>query len=58
MVWVGRDLKSHPATTLCHGQGCLPPAEAAEGPIQLGLEHSGMGHHSFSGQLCQGLTTL
>jgi len=24
---------------LCHGQGCHPPAQAAQGPIQPGLEH-------------------
>jgi len=23
----------------CHGQGCPPPAQAAHGPIQPGLEH-------------------
>lgn len=39
MVWVGRDLKAHPVSTLCHGQGHLPPDQAAQGHIQLGFEH-------------------
>lgn len=25
MVWIGRDLKTHPTPTPCHGQGHLPP---------------------------------
>ena len=38
MVWVGRDLKAHPA--LPPAMGLLPPpAQAAHGPIQPGLEH-------------------
>lgn len=33
------------------------PAEAAQGLIQQGLEHlQGQDNHSFSGQLCRGLT--
>ena len=43
MVWVGRDLKDHEALTPCCMQGCQPPplipAQAAQGPIQPGLEH-------------------
>jgi len=36
-----------------------PPAQAAWGPIQPGLEClQGWGICSFSGQLCQGLTTI
>jgi len=35
----GRALKAHPAPTLCRAQGCPPPAEAAQGPIQPGLEY-------------------
>ena len=47
MVQVGRDLKAHP--TPCHGQGCHPAAQAAQGPIQPGLEHlQGWGTHSFT----------
>jgi len=43
----------------CYGQGCHPPAQAAQGPIQPGLEHlQGWGTHSFSGQLCHRLITL
>jgi len=39
--------------------GLPPPAQAAQGLIHLGLEHLQRGGtHSFSGQLCQGLTTL
>ena len=40
-------------------RGCHPPAQAAQGPIQPGLEHpQGWGTHSFSEQLCHCLTTL
>jgi len=44
MAWVGRDLKDHEAPTPpCHRQGHQPPylvpAQAAQGPIQPGLEH-------------------
>ena len=41
----------------CHGQGCHPAAQAAQGFIQPRLEClQGWGTHSFSGQLCQCLT--
>jgi len=57
MAWVGRDLTAHPGPTLCHRQDCHPPAQAAQGPIQLVLEHlQGWGIPSFSGQQCQCLT--
>lgn len=37
--------------------GCPPSAQAAQGPLQHGLEHlQSWGIHSFSGQQCQGLT--
>ena len=43
MAWVGRDLKDHEAPTPHHRQGHQPPhfipAQAAQGPIQPGLEH-------------------
>ena len=47
----------------CYRQGCQPPHfildQAAQGPIQPGLEHlQGWGIHSLSGQLFQHLTTL
>jgi len=59
MAWVGKNLKAHAVPTHCHGQGCYPPAQAAQGPIQAGLEQlQGWGTHSFSGQMCQGLPTL
>jgi len=62
MAWVGRDLKDHEAPTPCHRQGLQPPYlmldQAAQGPIQPGLEHlQGWGIHSLSGQLFQLLTT-
>jgi len=38
MAWVGRDLKDHPIPTPCHWQGCHPPGEAAQGPIQPGCD--------------------
>ena len=34
--WKGA--QSLPSPTLCHGQGCLPPAQAAQSSIQPGLE--------------------
>ena len=43
MARVGRDLKDHKSPTPCHTQGHQPPhftpAQAAQGPIQPGLEH-------------------
>jgi len=44
MAWVGRDSKDHEAPTPCsHRQGHQPPHlipdQAAQGPIQPGLEH-------------------
>jgi len=60
MVWVGRDLKDTVVQTPCHGQGPLPPAQAAQSTIQPGLElqFQGEGSHSSSGQLGQCLTAL
>lgn len=51
--WLGlRDLRD-PVSTPCHGQGRHPPAQAAQGAIQPGLEHlPEWGTHSSSGQLC------
>jgi len=40
MAWVGRDLKGHPVPTPCHGQGCHPAAQAAQGPPNLALNAS------------------
>jgi len=48
--------QSPPSPNHCHGQGCPPPAQAAQGPIQPGLErlqelllkscsHSGISQH-------------
>ena len=55
MAWVGRDLKDHQAPTPHHRQGRQPPylilVQAAQGPIQPGLEHlQGWGIHNLSGQ--------
>jgi len=52
---VGRDLKDHQASTPCHRQSHQPPhlilGQAAQGPIQPGLEHlQERGIHSLSGQ--------
>lgn len=35
MAWVGRERKSHPAPTACHGQGHLPPHQAARSELPL-----------------------
>ena len=44
-------LIAHPIPTLCQGQGCPPPAQVAQGPIQPGLEClQGWGTHSLSMQ--------
>jgi len=52
MVWVRRDFKAHAVLIPCHGQGCYPPAQAAEDSIQPVPEQlQGWGIHSFSGQL-------
>lgn len=38
MAYIGRDLKDHLTPTPCNGQGCHPPDQAAQGPLQTGLE--------------------
>jgi len=38
MALVGKDLKDHLVPTPCRGQGCHPLNQAAQGPIQPGLE--------------------
>ena len=54
-VWIERDLKDNQFPTPCHGQGCHPPAQAAQGCIQLDLKHlQEWAIHSFSGQSVQG----
>ena len=48
MAWVGGDLEDHLVPS--HGQGCPPPAQAGQGPIQPSLEHhQGWGTHSSLG---------
>ena len=43
----------------CCGQGCHPPDQAAQGPIQLGLEYlQGWGSTASLGSMYQCLTTL
>ena len=52
MAWVARDLKDHPVPCPYHGQGCHPPDQAAQSPIQPGLEYfQGRGTHNLSGKL-------
>ena len=59
MVWVGRELKDLLVPTPCHGQGHLPLDQAAESPVQPGLEHFREGASAASlGNLFQGLTTF
>jgi len=51
MACVGRDLRNHLVPTPCHGYGCHPSDEAAQGPIQPSHEHlQARGIHSFLGQ--------
>ena len=51
--------QSPPSPNPCHRQGCHPAAQAAQDPIQPGLEGlQGWGTHSFYGQLCQRCTAL
>lgn len=38
MVWVGKDHKNHLVPPSCHGQGCVPPAQAAQSPVQPGTQ--------------------
>ena len=62
-AWVGRDLKDHKVPNPHHRQGHQTPhlilGQAAQGPIQPGLEHlQRRGIHNLSGQLFQRLTTL
>ena len=62
--WAGRDLKDHEAPTPPHRQGHQPPhfipAQAAQGPIQPGLEHlqGWTGHPQPLWAAVQHLTTL
>ena len=39
MAYIGRNLKDNQAPTLCHAYGCHSLDQAAQGPIQLSLEH-------------------
>jgi len=55
MAWVGRNLTHHETPTPCRMQGHQPPHlildQAAQGPIQPGLEHlQGWGIHNLLGQ--------
>jgi len=51
--------QSPPSPNPCHRQGCHPAAQAAQGPIQPGLEGlQGWGTHSFFGQQCSGQDAL
>ena len=59
MVWVQEDLKDDQVpASLCQLLDHVLD-QAAQGPIQPGLEHlQGWAIHSFSGQQCQYLTIL
>ena len=48
--WFGLDDTSRPTQFHPPALGCHPPAQAAQGPIQPGLEPPGMGHPWPSGQ--------
>lgn len=51
MAWVGKDHKDRVVPAPCPGQGCLPPAQAAQGSMQPGLKRfQEWGILSFSGQ--------
>jgi len=51
MVWVGKDLKDHLVPNPLPRAGSLPPDQAAQSPVQPGLEPcQGGGSHSSSGQ--------
>ena len=57
---IGRNLKDHSVPTSCHGQGCHPPDQSAQGPFQPGLEclQAYGASTVFLGSLFQFLTTL
>lgn len=38
LAWIGRDFKTHPVPPPRHGQGCHLPDQAAQDPIQHGIE--------------------
>jgi len=49
-AYVGRELEDHLLPTPYHRQGCHPPTQGAQNPIQSGLEHlQGWGIHNLSG---------
>jgi len=55
MAQVGRDLKDRPVPNPLLLTGCPPPDQAAQGPIQPGLELlQGWGIHNFFGQPVHG----
>ena len=39
IAWVRRHLEDQEVSAACCGQDCCPPDQAAERPIQPGLEH-------------------
>ena len=56
LEWTSKIIYFQP---LCHEQGCQPPYQAAQGPIQPGLNTSRDGASTPSvGSPCQGLTAL
>jgi len=58
MVWVGRDLKVHPAPTPAMSRAAIPQLRLHRAPSNLTLRASGDGAPTASlGILCQCLTT-
>jgi len=59
MAWIAKAHDAHPVPTPCRVQGRHPAAQAAQRPIQPGLEClQGWGIHSLLGQPVQCVTTL
>jgi len=58
MIWAGKHLKDHIAPAPCCAQSCHMLHQAAQGPIQPGLEHRNGASTDSLGNLCQSLTAL
>ena len=58
MVWVGRDLKAHPVPPRAVGRAATQQLSCPGLHPTWPWAPPGMGHHSFSGQLCQRLTAI
>jgi len=59
MAWVGRDVKDHPVSNSCFGQGCPQKLRLPRAPSNLAFSASRDGAPTTSlGSLCQCLITL